>query len=138
MQASYIKNNEPLTYQFFMEYWEFSKKYWHVVMDEDWWNCFLADLEYLVSKYDNNDFFVALLMQMYIRNRQPDAKTDSIDNLKAFYKEWWSYINKFYRTDPNTDWWEEFMQETKDMFDKYKRSEFFSEIINVFVKYKTA
>jgi len=137
-KVSYIKENDPSTYNFFLEYWDFSKKYWNVKEDEDWWNCFLADLAYLVSKHENNDFFVALVMQMYVRNRDVELMGDTFDELKAFYKEWWKYINKFYKSEADASWWEAFTSETKELLKKYQESVYFTEIIDIFFHSKAS
>lgn len=133
MQGSYIKEHEPGTYRFFMEYWNFVKKYWNKTEDTDWWNCFLADLEYLVSVYYDNDFFVSLLMQLYVKSRDEEDTTTSIEELKKFYKEWWEYVNKYYKSSSERKWWDDFMNDTKRLLKKYKGNRFFSETIDIFV-----
>lgn len=133
---SYIKENEPKAYQFFIEYWSFVKKYWVIDNTEDWWNCFCADLAYYVSKYENNDFYVSLIMQVYIRNKDELVVTSTVKELTAFLKEWWEYINKYYADHSEKEWWANFVEDTKGLLNKYNSNSYYTGLVDAFFEFK--
>jgi hypothetical protein len=126
-------------YQFFLEYWKFVTKYWKAESNPEWWNCFIADLAYYVTKYEDNDFCVNLLMELYHRNREGGEPPEVENNLVAFYSDWWQYVNRYYAADDSSqEWWENFLRDTGYMGNKYEESQYFMEVIYTFVCCKTA
>lgn len=136
-EISYIKQNEPETYKFFVEYWGFVKKYWVPENTQEWWNLFTADLAYYVSKYDNNDFFVDIIMQMYVRDKNPANCIGTKEELTGFLSEWWKYINTYYVTNDSKEWWTKFIDETKQISKKYEGNIFYQGLIDNFISFKT-
>jgi len=134
-QDSNIKLNHPEVYQFFLVYWDFAKKYWEVVADEDWWNSFVSDYMTYTMEYGENNFFMELLQLLFEKNKSNiDCGTKA--DMVAFLKEWWAYVNEFYETIEEAEFWKGFFTKTKEMQKKYKNNFFYVGMIDLFVDMK--
>lgn len=133
---SYIKENEPRIHVFFVEYWELIKKYWAVKNDEEWWDIFISDMTYYTSKYDRDDFCVELLMELYERAKSKKRDHDAISEVKNFMSVWWEYVNKYYKEDEDTTWWQRFSDETDKLLTLYSKNDYYYNVINAFYKSK--
>lgn len=133
---NYIKETNPSLYEFFLDYWNFIKGYWRIYNEEDWWNCLISDMDYYVTKYSWSNFCVNLLMAFYNRCKdERPGEGESLDETKIFLKEWWQYINKYYkRGNEDAKWWEDFLSETGDITEKYKNSPYYCSLVDEFVK----
>ena len=132
---SYIKDNNPSLYEFFLDYWKFIKGYWRVYDEEDWWNCLISDMDYYISKYSWSGFCVDLLMDFYDRCKSDVEQTETIQDTSKFLKEWWRYINKYYkRGGENDEWWSLFLRETGELTEKYKKVPYYCTLVDEFVK----
>ncbi len=136
MENSYIKEHDKETYGFFIEYWSFLKKYYVVNDDGTWWGSFISDVHYYIEKYSYSDFYVDLIMVLYSRNISgPDVH--DIKYISAFYKDWWQIFNKYYgplKERPELQGG--FVNEIKDMYEKYKNDAFLIECIDILYNYK--
>ncbi len=132
---TYIKDNNPSLYEFFLDYWKFIKGYWKIYNEEDWWNCLISDMNYYVSKYSWSSFCVELLMDFYERCKNDTQQVETLEDTKQFLKEWWRYINRFYkRGEEDEGWWVEFLTETDRITTKYKNVPYYCTLVDEFVK----
>ena len=137
-EQSYLKKNNPNYYSFFKEYWSFVKKYWRVYPEEEWWNCFLADMNYYIARNDSIDFFVDLLMAFYKKTRDEQNNEFTVNDVFTFLQEWWKFVNEFYVTRDEKSYWADFFKRAKELSDKYGKSEYYIDVIDAFIKMKTA
>lgn len=139
MQGGYsiIRQDYPLYYSFFLDYWAFIKQYWSIHDTDDWWNCLISDLHYYIAENDNNDFCVDLLMAFYVRTRDLRDVDEPLDKLKIFLSEWWEYINRYFKPIDEPETWGNFFADTKQLSEKYLYYPYYIKMIDAFVTYKT-
>jgi len=133
---SYIKENEPHFYHFFIEYWDLIKKYWDVKNSEEWWDIFISDMTYYTAKYDRDDFCVELLMELYERAKNKNRGNESIGEAKKFMQTWLNYINQYYQEQKSEDWWRQFSTETDVLLTTYSYNTYYYNLINAFYRLK--
>lgn len=133
---SYVKENEPRFYQFFVEYWELIKKYWKVENREEWWDIFISDMTYYTAKYDRDDFCVELLMELYERAKNKSRDKESLASAKTFLNIWWEYVNKYYQNNESEEWWIQFSVETDKLLTAYSNNTYYYNLINAFYCFK--
>ena len=88
------------------------------------------------EKYSYSDFYVDLIMVLYSRNIS-DPDVHDIKYISAFYKDWWQIFNKYYgplKERPELQGG--FVNEIKDMYEKYKNDTFLIECIDILYNYK--
>ena len=138
-KASYIKENDPKAYQFFLGYWKYLKTYYVMTEEDcennDWWGCFMSDMCYYVNRYEYNKFYVDLIMALYIRNLGGSQKQD-IHYLSSFYKEWWEVLNQFYVSIKGDSAKQgEFVERIQQLYEKYSKDSFFNNCIDILYEY---
>ena len=95
----------------------------------------MSDLNYYVTTYADNDFFVELIMALYVRNNDYYEQHD-IKYLSDFYKDWWALFNAYYKplkidkADPI-----DYIGDLQKLYDKYDKDMFFRECIDILNRY---
>lgn len=133
MEESVIKRKYGEVYKFFVFYWDFIKKHWNKDKTSDYYAEMEAEIVEFIRDSRLPTFCEDLLMKTY--QEIGDAK-ESYDDIRVFYKDWWEYINTHYELGNDPLSWEQFMQDTSSLSEKYKNSSYCMEIIYVFVNYK--
>ncbi len=131
---SYISQNEPQVYAFFLEYWKYLKTYYTVKDDKDWWSCFMSDMYYYVDSYSDNNLYVDLIMALYVRNIG-DYHAHDIAYLSTFFKDWWNVFDTYYK--PLDDELQgEFVEAITKLYDQYSKDTFFRDCIDCLYNFK--
>jgi len=109
----------------------------------------LNSLDNISLGFDENNERIFTVLLKELSELHPEMQKDSaLMKLKrkimlihpkgtiAFLKEWWAYVNEFYETIEEAEFWKGFFTKTKEMQKKYKNNFFYVGMIDLFVDMK--